>query len=462
MVELHVVRGDITRFPADAIVNAANSSLLGGGGVDGAIHRAGGPEILADCRRLRASTLPHGLPAGDAVATGAGDLPARWVIHTVGPVYLETEDRSPVLRSAYTRSLAVADELGARTVAFPLISAGVYGWPRADAVHQAVTAVRQARTAVQDVTFVAFSDEVADLLRDELRSGGSAVLVTAEELAAQIDSGGASSGRPPVLLDVRWALGDRHGRRHFETAHLPGAVFVDLETELAAPASAGRGRHPLPDVADLQAAARRWGISAGDPVVVYDDTGNTAAARAWWLLRWAGVADVRLLDGGLAAWTGAGFPVESGPGAPPAAGDVTLSAGHLPTVDIGQAATWSASGVLLDARAGERYRGEAEPVDPRAGHIPGAVSAPTSENLDGSGRFADEEELRRRFADLGVDASTPTAVYCGSGVTAAHQVAALALAGIEAALYPGSWSQWSADPARPSATGPTPAGDSDS
>ncbi|MFC4605787.1 sulfurtransferase [Rhodococcus kronopolitis] len=272
-------------------------------------------------------------------------------------------------------------------------------------------------------------------------------MVTAAELAARL-----ASGRPPVLLDVRWALGDPHGRTHFERAHLPGAVFVDLETELAAPASPSSGRHPLPAIDDLQASARRWGIRDGDAVVVYDATGNLAAARAWWLLRWAGIPDVRLLDGGLAAWTEAGFEVESGPGARLAGGDVTLTPGHLPTIDIEQAATWPSAGVLLDARAGERYRGEAEPVDPRAGHIPGAVSAPTSENLDSSGRFAAEPELRHRFAVLGVDASTPTAVYCGSGVTAAHQVAALAEAGIEAALYPGSWSQWSADPTRPVAT----------
>lgn len=163
-----MIRGDITAVPVDAIVNAANSSLLGGGGVDGAIHRVGGPEILADCKRLRSTDLPDGLPTGDAVATTAGRLPARWVIHTVGPVYSRSEDRAPLLRSAYTRSLRVADSLGAETVSFPLISAGVYGWPAGDAVHQAVTAVRGADTAVRVVTFVAFSDELAELLRREL------------------------------------------------------------------------------------------------------------------------------------------------------------------------------------------------------------------------------------------------------------------------------------------------------
>lgn len=168
VTDIEVVQGDITKISVDAIVNAANSGLLGGGGVDGAIHRAGGPDILAECRELRASTYPDGLPTGHAVATTAGRLPARWVIHTVGPVYSKSEDRSALLRSAYSRSLEVADSLGARTVAFPLISSGVYGWPAGDAVHQAVTAVREARTSVSTVTFVAFGADMAELLRVEL------------------------------------------------------------------------------------------------------------------------------------------------------------------------------------------------------------------------------------------------------------------------------------------------------
>ncbi len=168
MPDLTILLGDITTVAVDAIVNAANSGLLGGGGVDGAIHRAGGPEILAACRELRASTLPAGLPTGDAVATPAGRLPARWVIHTVGPVYSTAEDRSGLLRSAYTRSLAVADDLGAATVAFPIVSSGVYGWPADDAVYQAVTAVRAADTRVRTVTFVAFAAAMAERLRKEI------------------------------------------------------------------------------------------------------------------------------------------------------------------------------------------------------------------------------------------------------------------------------------------------------
>jgi thiosulfate/3-mercaptopyruvate sulfurtransferase len=264
-----------------------------------------------------------------------------------------------------------------------------------------------------------------------------------------------ADGRRTVLLDVRWALGDPHGREHYLAGHLPGAVFVDLAAELAAHAEPRRGRHPLPAPADFQAAARRWGINDGDVVVAYDDTGNMAAARAWWMLRHAGFAEAYLLDGGLAAWRAADLPVEQG-AVQPRPGNVTLAAGALAVLDAAAAATWADGGLLLDARAGERYRGEVEPVDPRAGHIPGAVSAPTAENLDSSGRFLPASELRARFRDLGVREGIPVAVYCGSGVTAAHQVAALAAAGYEAALYPGSFSEWSNHPDLPVATGPEP------
>ncbi|MGY1810741.1 sulfurtransferase [Blastococcus sp. SYSU D00669] len=275
------------------------------------------------------------------------------------------------------------------------------------------------------------------------------VLLRAEELLA-------GRGRV-VLLDVRWALGDDRGHERYLAGHLPGAVFVDLESELADPPSPAGGRHPLPSLPRLQAAARRWGVRAGDRVVAYDDTGGAAAARAWWLLRWGGLADVRLLDGGLAAWQRAGGPVETGE-VVPEPGDVVLTGGGMPVVGADAAAALPATGgLLLDARAAERYRGEVEPVDPRAGHVPGAVSAPTTANLAADGTFLPAAALRERFAALGVAAGRPVAVYCGSGVTAAHEVAALAEVGVEAALWPGSWSQWSADPARPAATGPDPA-----
>jgi thiosulfate/3-mercaptopyruvate sulfurtransferase len=274
------------------------------------------------------------------------------------------------------------------------------------------------------------------------------VLVTAAELMA--------AGGRVVLLDVRWALGDDRGREKYLAGHLPGAVFVDLEAELADPPSPQAGRHPLPSLQRLQASARRWGIRDGDAVVAYDETGGLAAGRAWWLLRWGGMADVRLLDGGVDAWVRAGGALESG-NVVPDSGDVTLTGGGMPLLTIDEAAALPASGgVLLDARAGERYRGEVEPVDPRAGHVPGAVSAPTTANLSADGTFLRMTELVDRFVALGVGPRMRVGVYCGSGVNAAHEVAALAAAGIEAALWPGSWSQWSNDPDRPAATGPDP------
>jgi thiosulfate/3-mercaptopyruvate sulfurtransferase len=256
-----------------------------------------------------------------------------------------------------------------------------------------------------------------------------------------------------VLLDVRWRLDVPDGRPAYREGHVPGAVFVDLESELAGPPSPNAGRHPLPDPARFEAAARRWGVRDDSVVVAYDDLGGMSAARAWWLLRDGGLADVRVLDGGLAAWRRAGLPLERGERTPEP-GDVRLRPGRMPVVDADGAAAFD--GALLDARAAERYRGEVEPVDPRAGHVPGAISAPTAGNLDADGRFLAPEALRQRFADLGVDPDRPVAAYCGSGVTAAHEVLALETAGIRAALYPGSWSQWSSDPRRPVATGPTP------
>jgi len=261
------------------------------------------------------------------------------------------------------------------------------------------------------------------------------VLITAPQLAAVL-----ASDRPPVVLDVRWRLGGPPGHEEYLHGHVPGAVYVDLETELAGHGEPTDGRHPLPTVEDLQASARRWGIDEGDAVVVYDGDGNLAAARAWWLLRWAGLADVLLLDGALPAWAAAGQPLDTHD-VVPARGTVTLTSGAVPTIGAEDAGGFE--GVLLDARAAERFRGETEPVDPKAGHIPGAVSVPTSGNLGPDGRFLPAGELRARFAAAGADGTRPVAAYCGSGVTAAHEVAALAIAGIDAALYPGSWSQWS-------------------
>lgn len=282
------------------------------------------------------------------------------------------------------------------------------------------------------------------------------ILISAAELADRLDA--ERTGRTDtrtVVLDVRWSLAEPDGTEAYRAGHIPGAVYVDLDGELADHDAVGEGRHPLPGEAAFTRSMRRWGLRDGDAVVVTDDLGNQSAARAWWLLRHAGVADVRMLDGALAAWRAAGLPLETGDAAPEP-GHATARFGGMPVIDIDGAAAFPQRGVLLDARAVERYRGEVEPIDPRAGHIPGARSAPSGGSLDESGRFLSAEALRERFAALGVPLSADgvhVAAYCGSGVTAAHAVAALAIAGVDAALYPGSWSQWSTDASRPVATG---------
>ena len=281
----------------------------------------------------------------------------------------------------------------------------------------------------------------------------AAPLITADELAALL-----TGDRRPALLDVRWRLGGPPGRELYQAGHVPGAVFVDLDRDLAGPPGAG-GRHPLPLTAGFEAAMRRAGVRGDRQVVIYDDADSAAAARAWWLLRYFGHPSARVLDGGFRAWTTAGHLVESGglalpAGQGPVPGDFTASPGCLPLLDAGGAAALAGTGLLLDARAGERYRGETEPVDPVAGHIPGAVSAPTAENVNPDGTFRPAAELAARFESLGVTGDTNVGVYCGSGVTAAHEALALSLAGIPASLYLGSWSNWITDPSRPVATGP--------
>ncbi|WP_433545296.1 sulfurtransferase [Streptomyces sp. CA-294286] len=272
-------------------------------------------------------------------------------------------------------------------------------------------------------------------------------IISAADLASE-----SAGPRPPVLLDVRWQLGGPHLRPEYEAGHLPGAVFVDLDAELAAPPTPGGGRHPLPDPEAFGAVMRRAGVSRDSPVVVYDGGLGWAAARAWWLLRWTGHQDVRVLDGGLAAWhreLTTDVPT-------PAEGDFRPTPGGVGLLDADAAAELAREGVLLDARAAERYRGDVEPIDRVGGHIPGAVSAPTSGNVTADGRFRPAVELTERFTALGAADAQAVGVYCGSGVSGAHEVLALELAGIPAALYAGSWSQWSSDPSRPVATGPEP------
>jgi thiosulfate/3-mercaptopyruvate sulfurtransferase len=259
-------------------------------------------------------------------------------------------------------------------------------------------------------------------------------------------------GRPVVVLDVRWRLQGPSARIDYQAGHVPGAVFVDVDRDLAGEPNE-HGRHPLPDQAEFESAMRRAGVSIDLPVVCYDLADATSAARAWWLLRFFGHADVSVLDGGYAAWVASGGP-SSTDIAKPAAGDFVATPGGMPLLDADEALSVAAEGSLLDARAPERFRGEVEPMDPVAGHIPGAVSAPTDANVADDGRLLSPEQLRAGFARLGVSPEQPVAAYCGSGVTAAQQVLALELAGFRAALYADSWSGWITDPDRPVGTGP--------
>ena len=274
----------------------------------------------------------------------------------------------------------------------------------------------------------------------------SDVLITADELLARLSDDGST----PRLLDVRWTLQNPDGREDFTAGHIPGAVYVDLDTELAAHSETDptAGRHPLPSAEAFQDQVRAWGIDQLTDVVVYDDNSGQGAARAWWLLKWAGMK-ARVLDGGLKAFVAAGGELAAGAGDPVQPSTVTISPDSMPVIDADAAAAWT--GVLLDARAGERFRGETEPLDSQAGHIPGATSAPASENT-ADGQFLDEETLRSRFSALGA-LDHPVGVYCGSGVSACHNALALATLGVETSLYPASWSGWSSDPARPVATG---------
>jgi thiosulfate/3-mercaptopyruvate sulfurtransferase len=274
------------------------------------------------------------------------------------------------------------------------------------------------------------------------------VLIGVSELAARL-----RTADPVVLADVRWTLTGPPGRPEFEAGHLPGAHWVDLEHELSSPAGTGSGgRHPLPDPAVFQAAMRRIGVATGREVVVYDGGSALAASRLWWLLLDAGHVRVRVLDGGLAAWRQAGQPVRTGPedGTPP--GDFVARPGQLARVDAADIEAGLAAGgpALVDVRAPERFSGAVEPVDPVAGHVPGALNRPSTDNLGPDGRFRPPAEIAERFAGL-----EDPVLYCGSGITAAHTLLALRAAGLPGGrIYPGSWSDWVSVPGRPVATGP--------
>jgi thiosulfate/3-mercaptopyruvate sulfurtransferase len=274
----------------------------------------------------------------------------------------------------------------------------------------------------------------------------SDVLIGSDDLPEALTAGAQ-------LLDVRWNLGEEPGSGHraFVAGHLPGARFLDLEHVLTGPLTDPKlGRHPLPDASRLAAGLGALGVDAARPVVVYDVPGSFAAGRAWWVLRWAGL-DVRVLDGGLPGWVASGRELETGEPDPATPTTLHLVTGALPTIDADEAAVFD--GVLIDVRAPERYRGEIEPIDRVGGHVPGAVNRPVTAFWDARGRLPDAATLD---ALLDLPANHEVAVYCGSGVSAAQVVLALASLGIEAALYPASWSGWSSDPARPVAVGSRP------
>jgi thiosulfate/3-mercaptopyruvate sulfurtransferase len=261
-----------------------------------------------------------------------------------------------------------------------------------------------------------------------------------------------------TVIDFRWylagraqgALPDRKGRAEYQRGHIPGAVFVDLEAVTGGPSKTNRGRHPLPANWQLQDEMQKAGVEETTKVVVYDDAGGSVAARLWFLLGWFGHGAQAVLDGGLQAWDG-----------PLATGDQSVARGAFRSKPPDRSSILEFDAVqhlegvpLLDARAGERYRGEMEPVDPKAGHIPGALSAPWQENLGPDGRFKSPAELRERFAELG--AQDGAVLYCGSGVTATHDLLAMEIAGLRGGrLYAGSWSDWSNRDA-PVATGKDP------
>jgi thiosulfate/3-mercaptopyruvate sulfurtransferase len=298
---------------------------------------------------------------------------------------------------------------------------------------------------------------------------GSALL-TVSHLAAEL-----ARPHPPVVLDVRWTPGSPHQHNAFLAGHIPGARWCDLDADLAGEPGRG-GRHPLPDPERLTARLRSWGIDDDSEIVVYDGAQSLGAARAWWVLRWAGLPRTRVLDGGFAAWSQADQRVEIGDEVATRPGTATAVAGSLPVVAADDVLSWAARGKLLDVRSPERYRGEVEPMDPIAGRIPGALNGPTTEHLTSDGHFRPARALQRQFhawlddaaaaneasasnaqdagdaANAG-DVDEQVAVYCGSGVTAAHTLLAMHEAGIDGVLYPGSWSEWITDPTRPIARG---------
>jgi len=271
-------------------------------------------------------------------------------------------------------------------------------------------------------------------------------LITPEQLRALVPA--------PVLLDCSFDLADTAaGERAFAAGHIPGAFYAHLDHDLAGAKTGRNGRHPLPELGAFAGRVGAWGIAPGMQVVTYDAQGGPYAARAWWLLRWLGHADVAVLDGGLAAWQATGGELSATHAPAPAAAPYPAQPGSMPTIGADELLAETGRWHVLDARAAERFRGEVEPLDRVAGHIPGAINRVFKNNLQADGRFKPAAQLRAEFDALGLPAAS-VVHQCGSGVTACHNLLAMAQAGLEGSrLYPGSWSEWSSDPARPVARG---------
>ena len=275
-------------------------------------------------------------------------------------------------------------------------------------------------------------------------------LISVAELQALL-----AAGTPCVLLDCGFDLADPGaGERAYAAGHLPGALYAHLDRDLSGAKTGRNGRHPLPDRSALAERAGAWGIAPGTSVVCYDAHGMPHAARAWWLLRWLGHDRVAVLDGGLTAWVAAGGPLETTPGVARPGAPYPARAEAMPTVQAAELQRQPGHRPVIDARAAERFRGEVEPLDPVAGHIPGALNRFFKDNLQPDGRFKPVATLRDEFADLAAADPSQVVHQCGSGVTACHNLLAMEYAGLSgSALYPGSWSEWCADPARPVARG---------
>jgi thiosulfate/3-mercaptopyruvate sulfurtransferase len=274
-------------------------------------------------------------------------------------------------------------------------------------------------------------------------------LISAPDLAERVPFGGVR------LLDVRWRLDAPEGRVAYVSAHLPGAVYVDLERELAQRGRPELGSHPIPTAADLEWSIRRWGVDDGDLIVAYDDNEGVPAARAWWLLRRQGF-DVRVLDGGIRAWVHHGLPIEQGDVAPKV-GTATILDLDPGVATLEEAARAPHHGYLVDVRSPDHYRGRASGHDPVAGHIPGAINIPTIAHISPDGTLKPPDQIRATLHASGVDPTAEIILYCGTGIASAHSALAFASAGVDVRIFTGSWSQWALLSSRPVAVGSKPA-----